>query len=65
MDTEVTETVFFIKCRVFSQNAVIFAFLQERFVLNQHTWSLSYDFNTRIFSLAFATKVRVLCYFLA
>jgi len=37
MDTEVTETVFFIKCRVFSQNAVIFAFLQERFVLNQHT----------------------------
>jgi len=53
-----------VLCCVLSKMPWFLRFLQERSVFNQHSWSLSYDFNTKIFSLAFATKVRVLCYFL-
>jgi len=79
-NTEITETVIFVKCcechdfakmpcfcRVFSQNAVVLRFHKNIVFSISIIWSLLCEFNAKNIYLSFASaaKVRVLCYLLA
>jgi len=67
------ETVIFVKCRDFTKMPCFVVFLDKVLcffpfykTLTSTSWSLSYDFNTKLFIFASYIKFCVLlCYFLA